>query len=274
MLTPYQFASNSPISGVDLDGLEYYYSCDGTFIGRIGEDQNVRVVKETDVEIVRAGIEGRFKTTAHMIRDFGGPLDEPIEVEIYYGKGDADQFSVDVGMINYELNLRSTLSTIRETEGHGTPIDYNTQYGGGTFEGYEDHPREKIKKWGKTSSAAGSFQFLDRIWDEYVKKFGFEDFTPKNQDLAATALVESVKGAEKLIGEGDYGNLLSKLSGKWTSLPGGVHQWADKSKASSIFLKYRSAELQNISNIATPQGELSSPVPTDKKQTDAKEIKN
>lgn len=29
MLTPYQFASNSPISGIDLDGLEFYYTADG-----------------------------------------------------------------------------------------------------------------------------------------------------------------------------------------------------------------------------------------------------
>ncbi len=31
-LTPYQFASNSPISGVDLDGLEFYYAADGKFL--------------------------------------------------------------------------------------------------------------------------------------------------------------------------------------------------------------------------------------------------
>jgi RHS repeat-associated protein len=30
-LTPYQFASNSPISGVDMDGLEYYFSADGKY---------------------------------------------------------------------------------------------------------------------------------------------------------------------------------------------------------------------------------------------------
>ena len=35
MLTPYQFASNSPISGVDLDGLEYYFAADGSYIGHI-----------------------------------------------------------------------------------------------------------------------------------------------------------------------------------------------------------------------------------------------
>ena len=34
MLTPYQFTSNSPISGVDLDGLEFYFAADGTYLGR------------------------------------------------------------------------------------------------------------------------------------------------------------------------------------------------------------------------------------------------
>jgi RHS repeat-associated protein len=35
MLTPFQFASNCPISGIDLDGLEYYYAADGTLIAPI-----------------------------------------------------------------------------------------------------------------------------------------------------------------------------------------------------------------------------------------------
>jgi RHS repeat-associated protein len=43
MLTPYQFASNSPISGIDLDGLEYYYAADGKFIGQGGDRDNKEV---------------------------------------------------------------------------------------------------------------------------------------------------------------------------------------------------------------------------------------
>jgi len=41
MLTPFQFASNSPISGVDLDGLEYYFAADGTYIGHIDNKDEV-----------------------------------------------------------------------------------------------------------------------------------------------------------------------------------------------------------------------------------------
>jgi len=34
MLSPYQFASNSSISGVDLDGLEYYFAANGNYLGQ------------------------------------------------------------------------------------------------------------------------------------------------------------------------------------------------------------------------------------------------
>lgn len=34
MLSPYQYASNSPIAGVDLDGLEFYFSADGSYLGQ------------------------------------------------------------------------------------------------------------------------------------------------------------------------------------------------------------------------------------------------
>jgi RHS repeat-associated protein len=49
-LTPYQFASNSPISGVDLDGLEYYYAADGKFIGKVGESIAVMILNSDAIE--------------------------------------------------------------------------------------------------------------------------------------------------------------------------------------------------------------------------------
>lgn len=42
-LTSYQFASNSPVSGVDLDGLEYYYAADGSFIGQGANPNSLEV---------------------------------------------------------------------------------------------------------------------------------------------------------------------------------------------------------------------------------------
>ena len=50
MLTPYQFASNSPISGIYLDGLEWYYTANGKLIGKYGESDEVRVIKHTELK--------------------------------------------------------------------------------------------------------------------------------------------------------------------------------------------------------------------------------
>ncbi len=34
MLAPYQYANNCPIAGVDLDGLEFYFAADGSYLGQ------------------------------------------------------------------------------------------------------------------------------------------------------------------------------------------------------------------------------------------------
>lgn len=43
-LTPYQFASNSPIANIDLDGLEQFYAANGTYLGKYGESTQLRVI--------------------------------------------------------------------------------------------------------------------------------------------------------------------------------------------------------------------------------------
>jgi len=46
MLTPYQFASNSPIANIDLDGLERFWAADGSYLGKYGESLEMRVVSD------------------------------------------------------------------------------------------------------------------------------------------------------------------------------------------------------------------------------------
>jgi RHS repeat-associated protein len=48
--SPYPFAMNSPISGIDMDGLEYYYAADGTYLGHFGTmlHTQVRLISEAD----------------------------------------------------------------------------------------------------------------------------------------------------------------------------------------------------------------------------------
>jgi RHS repeat-associated protein len=53
--SPYPFAMNSPISGVDLDGLEYYYSADGKFLGNVGTSQQVFKADKLEIKTVDCG---------------------------------------------------------------------------------------------------------------------------------------------------------------------------------------------------------------------------
>jgi RHS repeat-associated protein len=55
-LTPYQFASNSPISGIDLDGLEFFYAASGKFIGRLGSNNTVRKAEDVQANSVETYI--------------------------------------------------------------------------------------------------------------------------------------------------------------------------------------------------------------------------
>ncbi len=59
-LTTFQFASNCPISGVDLDGLEYFYSSDGKFFGKWGKDGRIFVVNSEEVEKVTAALNSEY----------------------------------------------------------------------------------------------------------------------------------------------------------------------------------------------------------------------
>lgn len=115
---------------------------------------------------------------------------------------------------------------------------YNTMYGGGQFESFSDHPRIPVPiqsgpNAGRTSSAAGRYQFLGPTWDEVKKEANLPDFSPDSQDRGAWFLAQKVynqKTGRDLAGdlEGANGNpqaiaMVGKvLSGTWTSLPGGA----------------------------------------------------
>jgi hypothetical protein len=61
-LTPYQFASNSPIAGIDLDGLEHYWTVDKLYLGHVNnansiENKAVYVVKRADADKVQLEVD-------------------------------------------------------------------------------------------------------------------------------------------------------------------------------------------------------------------------
>jgi hypothetical protein len=84
------------------------------------------------------------------------------------------------------------------------------------------------------TTAAGGYQFLGRSWDEAADALGLPDFSPENQDRAAIWHAENAyrraTGGRELLADidaakGDETKLDQigrKLSGWWTSLPGGI----------------------------------------------------
>jgi len=120
---------------------------------------------------------------------------------------------------------KALLDAIAGSESGG----YNRRYPSKTFSGYDDHPRKgelilSGPNKGKRSDAAGRYQFISTTWDQY-KRPGAK-FTPEEQDLAAYRLAIAAygygeQGLLKALRE-DPLKVANKLSGTWTSLPGGI----------------------------------------------------
>jgi muramidase (phage lysozyme) len=141
------------------------------------------------------------------------------------------------GAVNEAIPIegRALLDHIAVGESAGR---YDVRYGGNvdkTFQGYTDHPRiyEPITSGpdvGKTSSAAGRYQFIGSTWDQQAKKLGLKDFSPANQDTAAWDLAQTEYKAKtgkdllSVLKSGDQtaiSDVPRQLSGQWSSLPGG-----------------------------------------------------
>lgn len=72
---------------------------------------------------------------------------------------------------------------------------YNVIYGGKTFDDDKDHPRIAVPitsgpNKGKTSSAAGKYQFIGSTWDAVANKTGRHDFKKDSQDANAVWLAK------------------------------------------------------------------------------------
>ena len=148
------------------------------------------------------------------------------------------------GLVTLDARRRAFLDAIARRESGGR---YNVIYGGRTFSDYSRHPRVDVPiqsgpNKGKTSSAAGKYQFIKGTWDDQARRLGLTDFSPQSQDLAAWDLAarsyakrtgQSLDSA--LVNPTSAAQAAGQLRNIWTSLPGGIEQGTNFQQFASTF---------------------------------------
>lgn len=120
-------------------------------------------------------------------------------------------------------NVRAMLDAIAKAEGTFGRGDngYNINVGGRTFNNnYARHPEIMVQlSPGLRSNAAGRYQYLSTTWKPLARRLGLNDFSPRNQDIGAVALIADANALNDVM-RGDIQTAAHKLRGIWASLPG------------------------------------------------------
>lgn len=153
-------------------------------------------------------------------------------------------------------NVRKMLGLISYTEGT-QKYGAATAFGGGKLGSLADHPRysKSFKQTDGTinkTSAAGKYQFLKGTWDGVAKQYGLNDFGPRNQDLAAVALLES-RGAIPALLKGDFETAVRKTGKEWASLPTAPASYKQGKKSWDKVNKFLGGAVGNVVSDETPQ---------------------
>ena len=260
-LSAYQYASNRPIVAIDLDGLEAYYMDDGTKVGQIGDNNEVKLFNEG----ITTEDATKYIEYANILNGNSNESSFFNRIKTNATTSFLEKNTTSVGMTEEELNMRAFMTVLRiaENGNTGEPLDYNAIYGGEKFTDYSDHPRKTVSKWGRKSDSAGAYQFLSSSWDMVKGQLNLQDFSPSSQDKAVIELINqqelgnpSSKGINAEVREGKIQDAISKLNYTWTSLPGGPQEQMKMPDAIKEYKKAISNELRGQTVIATKQGQL------------------
>jgi lysozyme len=117
-------------------------------------------------------------------------------------------------------NMVAFLRLIRAGETNQTANAYRTMFGGALFTAPPwKHPPPPGHGRPPHFHRGSAYQFLAKTWDGLVAQFDFEDFSPRNQDLGAVALIAGGVRYEDVIA-GRITDAVQKCRKEWASLPG------------------------------------------------------
>lgn len=165
-------------------------------------------------------------------------------------------------------NVQKMLDLIANAEGvqHG----YNTLFGNERFDDLSRHPnisKEFTQTDGKKNrtNAAGRYQFMKDTWDDVSKQLGLKDFSPRNQDIAAVALLAR-NGALPSVLKGDLKTAVQKSGGTWASLPSSNYPqkkrtWSDLGIANPARDEYKANSEKILAEYDRRKKESSQPKP-------------
>ncbi len=144
--------------------------------------------------------------------------------------------------------VRAFLDAIASAEGtRGRGDDgYNVNVGGRLFHSYARHPHNRVQLNPRLrSDAAGRYQFLSSTWDPLARRLGLNDFSPRNQDIGAAALIAE-RGAMQHIINGNIPAAMHCVRQVWASLPNAGYGQREVSRSS--FLQNFTNALRAIGN--------------------------
>lgn len=150
----------------------------------------------------------------------------------------ANMRNVSPGILG-NMNVQAMLRVIRNGEGTAGAGGYSMLFGGGSFNGFADHPRVTVRRSGYTSTAAGAYQMLATTWDETKRLMGLPDFSPASQDLAAVGRIAARNALNDVL-TGRFEAAISKINREWASLPGSPYGQpvVSMDQAKRVFLAY------------------------------------
>lgn len=165
-------------------------------------------------------------------------------------------------------NVEAFSRVLRTGESYNDERAWTIRYGGWdpiirrynppkTFTDMSDHPRvDEPRPDGRTSSAAGAFQFTRTTWDEIVADVGKDilyDFSAGNQYKAYIALLAK-RGILDLVVRGYIREAIAKARPTWTSLPGASEDHGRRSmdKAVSEFIDWGGVVNDGVTQPAAP----------------------